>query len=435
MEKPMATGRGTAPSGEVAPSEPRDFYERTTCRLCGGSKLQTVVELTPTPPGNHFLRPEELGTPEPRFPLELRFCADCCHLQLGHVVDPRILFQRNYSYVSGTSPVFVEHFRAYAAEMVSGYGISAGDLVIDIGSNDGTCLRFFQEAGCRVLGVDPAEGIARLANDRGIETIPDFFSEALAAEIAPRVGPAKLITSHNALAHIDDLHDIVRGVERLLAPDGLFVFEVGYFLDVFQNVYFDTIYHEHLDYHTVTPLASFLGQFGLELRAVKRISPQGGSIRVIAGRAGGAGEDESVARIRTLEKEVGLDDPATLREFGAHIDRVRDHLGKIVRDLKEQGKTIAGFGAPTKATTLLTHFRLGDGILDFIVDENPLKQGMLSPGHHIPVTAADEIYDRKPDYLLILAWNFAEDVMRRHHRYADEGGHFILPMPTPKVVQ
>jgi SAM-dependent methyltransferase len=414
--------------------EDGSYYDRTTCRLCGAVDLEPVLQLAPTPPGNHFLAAEDLGKPEPHYPLELRFCRRCFHIQLGAVVDPSVLYQRNYSYLSGTSPVFVQHFREYAMEMTRTYGIGAGDLVIDLGSNDGTCLRFFQEAGCTVLGIDPARNVAELASGRGIPTIPQFFTHALARSIREEHGPAKLVTSHNACAHIDDLEDVVRGAAHLLAADGLFVFEVGYFVDVFENVWFDTIYHEHLDYHTVAPLRSFLERVGLELRAVQRVSPQGGSIRVTAGLPGGGGADPSVNELCELERHLGLHDSQTLRRFVAYIDAVHDRLSSLVGGLRRGGATIAGYGAPTKATTLLTHFGLGRGVLDFIVDDNPLKQNLYSPGHHIPVLATQEIYEQRPDYVLILAWNFADDIMQRHRIYAEQGGRFILPMPEPRIV-
>jgi SAM-dependent methyltransferase len=351
------------------------------------------------------------------------------------VVNPEILYQEDYSYVSGTSSVFVEHLREYARSSIRRFGLSSGDLVIDIGSNDGTALRFFQKEGCRVVGVDPAENIARVATANGIETIPTFFETKIAMEIEEQFGPAKLITSHNACAHIDDLDEVLRGVQHLLADDGHFVFEVGYFLDVFQNVWFDTVYHEHLDYHTVKPLIPFFTKFDMRLLSVERIKPQGGSIRVTAGKISElTDQDHSVEQLVMTEDDLGVGDAGTLKGFQLHIDRVRDDLVTLVRKLRSEGQSIVGYGAPTKATTLLTHFQLGDGILDFIVDDNPLKQNLFSPGHHIPVRKADEIYASNPDYVLILAWNFAEAIMEKHDLYREQGGRFIVPMPSLRIV-
>jgi SAM-dependent methyltransferase len=412
-----------------------DYYLRTTCRTCDGRSLQKVLELTATPPGNRFLRPEELGLPEPSYPLELFFCVECHHVQLGHVVDPRILYQNSYSYVSGTSSTFVEHLRAYAADMVDRFSLRRGDLVVDIGSNDGSCLRFFSQAGFKVLGIDPATNIAELATRSGIETIAEFFSYELAVRLRRDHGPAALITSLNACAHIDDLKDIFQGVHHWLADDGLFVLEVGYLLDVVENTWFDTIYHEHLDYHTVGPFLHLFARAGLQPIAVQRVSPQGGSIRMYSQRIGGPRKvDGSILSLVDLEHQRGLDRPETFVQFGRRIDDVGTQLRFLIRTLKTSGKSIAGYGAPTKATTLMAHFGLGRDELDFIVDDNPLKQGLFSPASHIPVMDSSYLYSRRPEYLLVLAWNFADSIMAAHRRYASQGGRFILPMPVARIV-
>jgi len=410
------------------------YYFRDSCRLCNGKALQRVIELSPTPPGNDFVKATERDVPQAFYPLEVYFCNDCAHVQLGHVVDPEILYRRNYSYVSATSAVFVDHLRQYAAHMQTEFELAPGCLIVDIGSNDGTALRFFKEAGFRVVGVDPATEIAQLARDRGIETVCDFFDSGHASKWRNEYGSAQLITSHNACAHIDDLRDVVEGVKLWLADDGLFVIEVGYLLDIYENTWFDTIYHEHLDYHSFAPLVAFFSELGMQAIDVQRISPQGGSIRVITQKSGGSREvRESVAALMALEKRAGLDRAETFVAFDERINLVKRQLRELVNGLKSEGKSIAGYGAPTKATTLLTHFALGS-VLDFLVDGNPLKQGLFSPGHHIPVIAPDEMYVRQPDFVLILAWNFAESIMQQHQRYRDQGGSFILPMPEPRIV-
>ncbi len=413
---------------------PRDCRFRADCRLCGGGDLQRVIELTPTPPGNHFLSQAELGRAEPVYPLEIYVCGSCHHVQLGHVVDPEVLYQQNYSYVSATSPVFVKHLEDYAAHVGKLLALPRGALVADIGSNDGTCLRFFQQAGHRVVGVDPAANIAEQATASGVFTVADFFGAKLGKALRQEHGPAALITSHNACAHIDDLAGVVEGVSAWLADDGYFVMEVGYFVDVFQNTWFDTIYHEHLDYHTVAPLVPFFAQHGLTVVRVERVSPQGGSIRVFCQkRADAPAHDDSVQRLIALEHELGLDRAETLRRFADKINGVRDELTQMVSELVAGGATIAGYGAPTKATTLLSHFRLGD-VLTFIAEDNPLKQGLYSPLHHIPVISAEQLYERRPSHLLILAWNFAPSIMTKHERYRAEGGTFIVPMPSPQLM-
>jgi len=412
-----------------------NYYFRESCRMCDSSSLSKAISLTPTPPGNDFLTEEELGRNESVYPLDLYFCKVCHHVQLGHVVDPKILYQKNYSYVSATSTHFVEHLKRYTEDMVERFGLEAGNLVADIGSNDGTCLRFFKEKGMDVVGVDPATEIAEKATKNGINTVADFFGYELALELRKKYGAAKYITSHNACAHIDNLFDVVSGVEHWLDKDGIFVLEVGYFVDVYNNTWFDTIYHEHVDYHTVAPFEKLFAKVGMEVISVQRISPQGGSIRVMTQKIGGKFQrDDSVNKLIALESKLGLNKVETLREFDSNIRAVSEELQKLVHSLKNKGYSIAGFGAPTKATTLMAHFGIDENILDFIVDDNPLKQGLYTPITHIPILSANELYKRKPDYVLILAWNFAKPIMKMHIKYSKEIGKFILPMPEPRVV-
>ena len=413
-----------------------DFYLRTRCRMCNGSNLQKVMSLTPTPPGNNFLRECDLLHSEPCYPLDLYFCHGCHHVQLGHVVDPKILYQDDYRYVSGTSAQFVRHLHDYAKYVMQRFDLKAGDFVVDIGSNDGTCLRAFQNEGLKVLGIDPATEIAQQATRSGIQTIAEFFSGELAVDLRKKFGPATFITSHNACAHIDHLDDVIRGVRHLLADDGVFVLEVGYLLDVYTNIWFDTIYHEHLDYHTVEPFVKLFARLDMEMLGVERISPQGGSIRIFAQRSGGLRQaDNTAAALISLEHASGLDKPDTFVTFGHRIKTIGRSLKTLIEDLKSSGKTIAGYGAATKSTTLLSHFGLNQNDLDFIVDDNPLKQGRFSPANHIPVVSSEELYRRQPDYLLILAWNFADPIIAAHQEFTRRGGRFILPMPTPCILQ
>ena len=412
------------------------FYKKEECRVCESKKLKKAVELTPTPPGNNFLNNKELDQVEDVYPLTLDFCVSCSHVQLSHVVEPSFLFQNDYSYVSSTSSVFVNHLSEYADHITKMFGLDESSFVIDIGSNDGTCLSFFKAKSMKVLGVDPATAIANQATKDGIRTIPDFFNKDTALKIIDTDGKANLITSHNACAHIDDLGSVIEGVEILLADDGVFVMEVGYFLDVFENKWFDTIYHEHVDFHTVAPLVKLFSRFNLEVFDVERISPQGGSIRVMVQRKGGLNKEyRSVKDLISLEKSIGLQDLNTLKKFEKDINILRDEFLALIKEIKDSGSSIAAFGAPTKATTLCYHFGVNREDIDFIVDDNPMKQGLYSPGKHIPVFSSDMIYQEKPDYLLILAWNFAESIMESHNRYKEEIGSFVLPMPKPQIIK
>ena len=409
------------------------YYHRSTCRLCGGSGLTKVLALTPTPPANAFVTAAERAAPQPAYPLDVWLCNGCGHVQLLDVVDPRILYA-HYVYVSGTSPVFVRHFEQYAQYVGSQFKPAPGSLALDIGSNDGTLLRFFKQAGHRVLGIEPAEEISAASRQTGIPTLTGFFSEQLAQRIAGEHGRAAVVTANNVAAHIDDLAGVMRGVARLLAPDGVFVFEVSYLVDVFEKTLFDTIYHEHLDYHTVEPLVSFFASCGLQLIEAQRVDSHGGSLRGVAQLAGGPRKiGASVSTLIARERELRLRDADTFRAFGDRIAKLGSELTSLLGKLKREGKRIAGFGAPAKATTLLYHLGITPELVDFIVDDSPLKQGRYTPGMHIPVVPAQALYDRKVDYTVILAWNFAEPIMKKHSAWREGGGRFIVPLPSLEV--
>ncbi|BAE48944.1 class I SAM-dependent methyltransferase [Paramagnetospirillum magneticum] len=409
-------------------------HRRPTCRLCGGKRLTEVVKLVPTPPANAFVPASELDREQERFPLDVFFCEDCAHVQLLDVVDPRVLFE-HYVYVSGTSPVFVRHFEDYAAFVMERFKPVAGGLVLDIGSNDGTLLSFFQKAGMRVLGIDPAQEISAEATARGIPTICGFFGADKGAEIAAAHGKAEVITANNVFAHIDDLSGVVDGVRGLLSPSGVFVFEVSYLVDVFENTLFDTIYHEHLDYHSVKPLIRFFAAKGMELVEAIRVGSHGGSLRGIAQLKGGPhAVGASVAEAVALEERLGLDRAATLAKFAADIEALGAELNAVLKSLKAAGKRVGAFGAPAKATTLMYHFGIGPELVDFIIDDSPLKQGLYSPGMHIPVVSSADGFAKKPDYLVILAWNFAKAIIDKNAAFRSGGGKFIIPIPKVEVV-
>ncbi|OAN49218.1 SAM-dependent methyltransferase [Paramagnetospirillum marisnigri] len=411
-----------------------NHHRRDTCRLCGSTALSPVVALVPTPPANAFVPAAELAVEQERFPLDVFFCEDCAHVQLLDVVDPKVLFE-HYVYVSGTSPVFVKHFERYADFVMERFKPVPGGLVIDIGSNDGTLLSFFQKAGMAVLGIDPAQEIAATATAKGIPTHCGFFGPDLAGEIAATRGKAEVITANNVFAHIDNLSGVVDGVRGLLAPGGVFVFEVSYLVDVVRDTLFDTIYHEHLDYHSVKPLVRFFAAKGMELVEAIRVDSHGGSLRGIAQLKGGPHTvGESVAIAVAEEERLGLDKAETLRAFSRDIDALGGQLNGLLRDLKAQGKRIAGFGAPAKATTLMYHFGIGPDLVDFIIDDSPLKQGLFTPGMHIPVLSSAAIAEKKPDYLVILAWNFARPIIDKNAAFAQAGGKFIIPIPKVEVV-
>ncbi len=409
------------------------YFRRDYCQLCGSKELTRILSLAPTPPANAFVPESALGEEQERFPLDVFHCEECHHTQLTDVVDPAVLFE-NYVYVSGTSPAFVRHFEDYAATVIDRFSPAADGLVLDIGSNDGTLLRFFQNAGMKVLGIDPAKEIAATATAEGIETLPNFFTPSLAREIVEAHGKAAVVTANNVFAHADDLKSIAEGIAAMLAPGGVFVFEVSYLVDVFEDVLFDTIYHEHMAYHAVGPLQRFFKSIGLELFAAERIPSHGGSLRGYVQLADGPHQDDgSVGNLLAVERSLGLDSSTTLLDFGARIDKLGQTFTGVIRELQAAGKTIAGYGAPAKATTLLYHFGIAPGTLEFIIDDSPLKQGLYSPGLHIPVVPAEILLEKQPDILVILAWNFAEVIMEKNAAFAKKGGRFLVPVPAVRL--
>ena len=408
---------------------------RETCRLCRSKRLQFLFALAPTPPANEFLPERPADGAQDHFPLDVYQCRDCGHVQLIHCVDPERLF-RNYVYVSGTSQVFVKHFEEYAAEVIRDVPLAPADRVVDVGSNDGTLLSFFQKAGMEVLGVDPARQIAGEATRRGIPTWPEFFNSGLAKDIRRKFGAVKVITANNMFAHADGLSDILDGIAGLLDPKGIFVFEVSYLLDVIERNLFDTIYHEHLSYHSVKPLVSFMRRHGLELVRVQRVDSHGGSIRCHAAPAGSRAIDSSVTEAIAREEKAALYETATYTAYLDRINRLGVELRSLIGRLRKDGAKVAGFGAPAKATTLMHQFGLGAQDLDFIIDDSPLKQGLYSPGRFVPVVDSSVLQDaaRRPDYLVILAWNFAGPIIKKHHPYRQAGGKFIMPIPRLQIV-
>ena len=406
---------------------------RNTCRLCNKANLKLAFSLEPTPPANAFVDKQKISINQDCYPLDVFFCKDCKHVQLLDVVDSKILFE-DYVYVSGTSPVFVKHFEEYANFLIENYLQNKKSLVIDIGSNDGTLLSFFKEKGVKVLGVDPAKEISSKANSNDIETLNNFFTFEFSKLIQKKYGRAEIITANNVFAHVNDMKDLINGIKNLLAPNGIFVFEVSYLVDVIQKNLFDMIYHEHLSYHSVIPLIKFFKDNEMELIEVIRVDSHGGSLRGIVQMKDGMHKiGDSVKHCIDLEKEIEIEQFETYVKFFHKINKERNELQKLLQRLKNDKKSIVGFGAPAKATTFLYHFAVKPEVIEYIIDDSPLKQGLFTPGMHIPIYSSEKLYEKNPDYVIILAWNFAESIMKRHQKIKDLGGHFIIPLPELKV--
>lgn len=406
---------------------------RTDCRLCGNTDLVLALPLAPSPIGDHYVSAEARSEPQPSYPLDLFLCNTCGHLQLLDVIAPESLFGE-YTFVTASSTGLVQHFRDHAEQVAHRTGVPTGSLVVEIGSNDGTLLAFYRQRGLRTLGVDPAAGIAARATAAGIETLPALFTRGLAETIRRDRGPAALVEANNVYAHVDDIAGLTDGVRLLLAPDGVFVFEVSYLVDTLDKKLFDTVYHEHLSYHALEPLVRFFAAHDLELFDVERIPTKGGSIRGYVQPAGGPrARTAALDALLALEAGRGLDRPETFQRFAADLRIVKDRLHETLTALRGGGGGIAGFGASVTVTTLLHHFELG-GMIDYLVDDNPAKQGSYSPGLHLPVLDSRTLHERQPTAVVILAWQYAAAIIKKHARYLDTGGTFLIPLPEVRTI-
>jgi len=403
-------------------------YRRKTCRLCDHPELECVVPITPTPLADAYVSEDMLAIPQPSYPLDLYQCRRCGHVQLLDVVRPEAIF-RQYSYFSSRSPGLVRHFQEYANDLMGKVAPPTGSLIVEIGSNDGTFLRLFHERGLRVLGIDPAENIAAAANAAGIETWPVFFDAETVQRILREHGPARIVAANNVFAHTDDMAGMTAAISQLMADDGVFVFEVSYLLDVIDHLLIGTIFHEHTCYHSVHPLDAFLARHGLELLDVQRVPIQGGSLIGLAQKRGGPRRPTgTVDALKQLEDARRLHEPATVRTLSTRLEELGRQTSQLLRGWHDAGLAIAGFGAARGGTLILHHFQLGD-LIDFIVDDSPDKQGLFSPGHHIPVLPTSVLRERTPDVLLILAWVHTQPIVQNHAWFREQGGRFVSCFP------
>lgn len=405
----------------------------THCRICNSKKLTKVFQFGPTPLANAFLTKDQIDLPEAFYPLDVMFCENCSFLQLAHVVSPSVLF-KNYVYVSSTSPVFVNHFRKFAKDVVNRFSLHNSSLVIDIGSNDGILLRPFKDLGIKVIGIEPATHIAKIARKNGVDTVSEFFSVDVAHEIVKKHGKAKIITGTNVFAHIDDLDEAVTGVKVLLEEDGVFITESPYLIDFFEKKYFDLVYHEHLSYWALTPLIRLFERFDMKIFDVQKVPVHGGSIRVFAAKKKSSYVIEKrIDEYLQKEKQMKLSSINTYLDFAKEVLRNKAKLITLLVKLKMDNKRIVGYGAPAKGNTMLNYFKIGSDILDYIIDDSSFKQGLYTPGTHIPVVSSSKLKTDHPDYILILAWNFAHFIIEKLSDYRKQDGKFIIPVPKPSL--
>ncbi len=405
-----------------------------TCRACNSTDLSQFLDLGFTPPADRFLRREQLAEPEIHYPLTVNLCQCCGFVQLGQVVSPEVLYRQDYPYESSITRSGQAHWSEFAKTVVQRFGLGADDLAVDIGSNVGVLLSAFRANGTRILGVDPASNIVRIAERNGVETLNEFFSQSVAADIRKTKGQASVITGTNVFAHVDDLAGFMRAVDHLLNERGVFIFEAPYFVNLVGQLEYDTIYHEHLSYLSLRPLIPFFRKFGMEVFDVEQRDIHGGSFRVYVARAGQHAVTAEVQHLLDVEKQTGVHSLDTLNAFAQRVAQNRQELMNFLRTLKQQGKTVAVVSAPAKGMTLLNYCRLGTETLDFATEKSTLKIGRFTPGSHLPVIPDAELMTRKPDYVLLLAWNFAKEIIRNLNDYREAGGKFIIPIPNLKVL-
>jgi SAM-dependent methyltransferase len=385
------------------------------------------------PLANALLRLEQLHDLEPTYPLVLAFCSECTLVQITETVPPEKLF-REYLYFSSFSDTLLRHAGDLVTRLIDTRRLNAGHLVVELASNDGYLLQYYQKRGIAVLGVEPARNIAEVARERGIPSVSEFFGEELAIALAEQYGCADVIHANNVLAHVADLNGFVKGVAVLLKPQGIAVVEVPYVKDLIDHVEFDTIYHEHLCYFSLTALNALFRRNGLRVQDVERVPIHGGSLRLFVARAGTQEPTQIVAELLRNEHDWGIDRLAFYADFAHSVQNLKGSLSDLLLQLKRERKRVVGYGAAAKGTTLLNYFRIGAETLDFVVDRSPHKQGCYTPGTHLPIFSPDKLMHEKPDYVLLLAWNFANEILEQQTLFRQQGGRFIIPIPELKVV-
>ena len=404
----------------------------TECRACKRRRLYMCLALGDHPPANQFLSEDELDVDEQKAPLDVFVCLDCALIQVPDNVPPD--FFRDYVYVPSASPALHVHFDKYAERMVARLPDREG-LIVDIGCNDGLLLGACLKRGAKVLGVDPADNITARAREKGIEIVPEYFGARTAKAIVRGHPRAAIVTSNNTFNHIGDLHDFMAGVVEVLRPDGMFVVEVPTALELVLNNEFDTIYHEHTNEFSVKSFVDLYAFFGMEVFDIDPLpNHHGGSMRVYGQKKGARPVAPIVEEWSERERAAKLYSKETYVDFASRVQRIRDELVKMLRDLKRRGARIAGAGAPAKGNTLLNYYGIGPETLDWIADRNELKHGLYTPGMHVPVVGPERILEEQPDYLLVLAWNFADEIIEQQSEYKRRGGKFILPIPEPRIV-
>ncbi|HJE57223.1 MAG TPA: class I SAM-dependent methyltransferase [Nocardiopsis listeri] len=403
----------------------------STCRICSGT-LREFIDFGRQPLSNRFVRPEDIEG-ETFFRLATGICESCTMVQLMEEVPRELMFNEDYPYVSAGSSVMREHFASIARRFLNTHLKGEDTFAIELGSNDGTMLRTIADAGVRHLGVDPSGGVGETAREQGVRVLVDFFEKESAERIMAEDGPANVIYAANTLCHIPYLDSVFQGIALLLAKDGVFVFEDPYFGDVLRRNSFDQIYDEHYYYFTARSVQALAARYGLELVEVERLPVHGGEVRYTLAHAGARTPSLAVSELISEEDASGVAKLETLEAFSAKVDAIRDDLVGLLKDLKEQGKTVVAYGATAKSATVANYFGIGPDLVEFVCDTTPAKQGRLTPGMHIPVRPAQAFTDPYPDYALLFAWNHAEEIMAKEEGFRASGGRWIRYVPDVTV--
>jgi SAM-dependent methyltransferase len=403
------------------------------CRSCGSTDAAHILDLGQQPLANNLLTPADLAKKEPKFPLRLAVCKSCWMLQITDLVPPVELFSE-YLYFSSFSDLMLRHSREACDGYMKEFALSDKSLVVEVASNDGYLLQNFVKANVPCLGIEPAANIAKVAREKGIETLVEFFGKKIASDLAAKNRQADLILGNNVFAHAPDTNDFVAGLKTLLKPKGRIALEFPYGADFIEHTEFDTIYHEHVFYFTLTALKPLFERHGLTIFRVQRLNIHGGSLRLFAGHTGAHAVEKSATDLLAEETRKGVNALGYYEGFGNQVRAIKDDLVTLLAKLKKEGKSIAAYGASAKGSTLLNYYGIGADTLDFVADRSTYKQGRLTPGTHIPIVPPEELLKRKPDYTLLLTWNFADEILAQQKAYRDAGGKFIVPIPNVKVV-